>query len=70
MGGRRHCERSEAIQGPGTIGPVGALDCFAALAMTEAVVAMGYWFGRLEFYHPSEISTDSPPLVIAGLTRQ
>ena len=31
-----------------------ALDCFAALAMTASVVAIGHWFGRLVLYKPAE----------------
>ncbi len=38
VGVRGHWGRSEAIQRPGTIVLLVALDCFAALAMTAAVV--------------------------------
>ena len=31
-----------------------ALACFAALAMTASVVAIGHWFGRLVLYKPAE----------------
>ena len=32
-----------------------ALDCFAALAMTASVVAVGHRFGRSVVYKPAEI---------------